>query len=75
MTTRREIRQYMLDNWQDNVDLSCNVLNATGLAEDACMNFDLYEQTEDMEDNIPEFLFEMAYEVEEHLIKEGFCQR
>jgi hypothetical protein len=61
-----EIKNYMSDNYQDNVDNTCNVLNSTGLAEDVADHFNLYEN-----DNIPEYVFDLAIEFEFEMIDAG----
>ena len=60
MKTNQEIRRYMKSVLADHVD-RCNIVNATGLAEDACANFDEYGKPPAYE--IPEAYFEIAAEL------------
>lgn len=69
---KTKIINYFWNNYQDHIDYTCNVLNVTGLAEDACDHFDLYEGDEY---NVPENLYEWASDFEDVLIKRGVCQR
>lgn len=57
MATEREIKKYMKTWLADYVD-ECDEINATGLAEDACANFDNYEAGPTYD--IPEVYFEIA---------------
>jgi hypothetical protein len=61
----RMITQYMFENYQDHIDPTCNVLNCTTLAEDACDHFDLYEGND-----IPEVLYDYALNVETALLRQ-----
>lgn len=67
-TDRAKVKRYMRANYQDHIDETCNVLNATALAEDAAVEFNLYEGARY---DIPEWVFEMATELEIELIKRG----
>ena len=66
------IKIYMWQNYENHIDYSCNVLNATGLAEDACGHFDDYLDHDDY--MVPEEYYELAYEIDSELIKQGICQ-
>lgn len=60
-TSNAQARRYMLDNLEDNRDRFTDEINTTYLAEDTCAALDLYEH--DADRTIPEWLFELAYEV------------
>ena len=62
---------YMWQNYEDHIDYSCNVLNATGLAEDACDHFNAYL---DDDFTVPDDFYDWAHEISSELIKRGICQ-
>ena len=66
MATLTQIQKYMVENYRDHIDNTCNVLNSTFLAEDAADHFNLY-----INDEIPEYVFDLAIELELKLIKRG----
>ena len=57
----QQARRYMQSNIEDNLDTLTGEVNATYLAEDAAMHFNLYEN--DAAATIPEWLFELAYDI------------
>ena len=67
-----QVKTYMWNNYTDHIDYTCNVLNATGLAEDACDHFDDYLDEIDYE--VPEEYYDWAHEISSELIKRGICQ-
>ena len=68
---KTQVKTYMWNNYEDHIDYTCNVLNATGLAEDACEAFSAYLPDTDYE--VPEEFYDWAWEVEQVLIKRGTC--
>jgi len=56
--TDAEIKVYMESSISENTDPKTDEINRTGLAEDACAHFDLYENGD-----IPEYLFDLADQV------------
>lgn len=60
MATKREIKAYMRGCLAEHID-RCDEVNATGLAEDACANFDDYGVPPNYD--IPERYFEVAGEL------------
>lgn len=62
MATKREIKKYLKDCLAEYVDL-CGEVNATGLAENACANFDDYGAPPNYD--IPERYFDAAAELAE----------
>jgi hypothetical protein len=56
----------MMKNYQDHVDLTCNVLNVTSLAEDVADHFGIYENEE-----IPEWVYDMGVIFEAKMIEMG----
>jgi hypothetical protein len=52
----------MLYNIEDHLD--CGEVNSTKLAENACQEFELYENDNDA--TIPEWLFELSVKVAEY---------
>jgi hypothetical protein len=71
MKTAREIRNYMMNNYEDHIDYTCNVLNMTSLAEDACDHFQDYIG-EDY--TVPDDYYDTAYEVNEYFVEHDICQ-
>ena len=67
----QKVKNWMKDNYTQHIDFSCDVLNATTLAEDAAAEFDLYVGYYD----IPEEVFEWAAEIEDILLERGIVQR
>ena len=65
MKTTKEIRNYMMTNYEDHIDYTCNVLNMTSLAEDACEYFGDYS---DEDYNVPDEYYDTAYEVNKYLV-------
>lgn len=65
------VRLWMEENYRDCMDWSCNVLNTTTLAEDAASEFDLYEDYYD----IPEWVYEMAFEVDQILVERNIVNQ
>ena len=61
-----KINNYMDANYEEHIDLTCNVLNTTLLAEDVAYHFDLYEN-----EDIPEWVYDMGVIFEEKMIKLG----
>lgn len=57
--SKKEIRAYMLANWQDHLDRKTNEVNMTTLAEDACQHFNDYEE----DDSIDQTYYDISYEV------------
>ncbi|MBN2003930.1 MAG: hypothetical protein JXA21_11295 [Anaerolineae bacterium] len=54
----KRIARYMRNNAGDHLDRRTGEYNMTALAEDAAQHFDLYAG-----DDVPEELFDVAYEV------------
>jgi hypothetical protein len=73
MSVEQNVYVYMMNNYAYHVDPSCNVLNLTHLAEDAAEEFNLYEDEIDFV--IPEWVFDLAYDIDKVLIQRGICQQ
>jgi GH35 family endo-1,4-beta-xylanase len=61
-----QLRRYMHTVVEDHRDAQTDEINATALAEDAAQHFNLYEA-----DDIPERVFEVAYEIAREMTPSG----
>lgn len=65
----KEVKKWMLVNYFEHIDRTCNVLNTTSLSEEAADVFNLYNNGNEY--LIPEEVFELALEVQESLSKQN----
>ena len=66
---RESYKEYMLENYGYAMDYRTNELNTTKLTELTADEFDIY-----FEDEIPDWLFDLTFEVEGELALNGKCE-